>query len=94
MRYIKKKITQIFFTVILIGVGVTINSCSTLRLPEPGQSISGKGIKQNKKPRIIQLGPTDCPWDQNYMIKNKRDKNTYGAKYARELNKNLEPALE
>ncbi len=49
--------------------------------------------KNYPEPRIIQLGPDDCPWDQTYIIKNSRKHNEYGRAYAKKQNRKLDDAL-
>lgn len=46
-----------------------------------------------KKPKVIQLGPLDCPWDKSYIIKNKKGYRSYGDSYAKKQNKKMEDAL-
>jgi hypothetical protein len=52
-------------------------------------SCSGWHTLTQNKPKVIQLGPEDCPWNETCIIKNVPKRKTYGSEYAEKQNKQL-----
>ncbi|GEM_PF-2660858 len=69
----KKIFTYTKFFIFLTGV--LFYSCNSWR------------TLTNKKPKVIQLGPEDCPWNETCIIKNVPKRKTYGSEYAKKQNK-------
>jgi len=70
----RKKIFTYAKLIFLLSA-VVLSSCST------GHSAC------YRKPKIIQLGPEDCPWNKTCIIKNVPKRKTYGSEYAKKQNK-------
>ncbi|MEE4198712.1 MAG: hypothetical protein V2I54_13820 [Bacteroidales bacterium] len=69
-----------FFTYakrLMLVTGFLLSSCS-----------SWHSLTRNN-PKVIQLGPEDCPWNESCIIRNVPERKTYGREYARKQNKQL-----
>ncbi|MGC9374666.1 MAG: hypothetical protein ACP5DQ_06450 [Bacteroidales bacterium] len=75
MGYEKK--IFIYTKFVLFVLGVLLSSCS------------GWHTLTRQKPKVIQLGPEDCPWNKSCIIKNVPKRKTYGSEYAEKQNKQL-----
>ena len=75
---------------ILFLSGIILTSCTGLYTATSGSYISDKNIQNAKTPKVEQLHALDCPWNGNYVIKNKDHYKSYGPDYALSENKKLE----
>jgi len=67
---LKKDLTYASYFILFLA-GLTLSSCSPSTASfESTTSFSWNKSKNNKKPKVIMLGPADCPWDKSYVIKN------------------------
>jgi hypothetical protein len=76
----EKKIYKLF-AVIIVLCGFLFNSCAL------------NTISKSRTPKIIQLGPEDCPWDRTYKIKNYPERKEYGPGYAKKEDNSMKDAL-
>lgn len=89
----KMRITLAAFLVIIL---VLLAGCVHSKNASLGKSSKYKPqsfLYQLKKPKVIQLSASDCPWDKSFSIKNKDAPKVYGDRYARKQNKKLKKAL-
>jgi len=79
----------------MMVAGTVSGSCRPLRSSFRSRPFAFKNnISNSRKPKTVQLKPSDCPWDKCWVIKNSGRRKTYGAEYARRQNKKLKSALD
>jgi hypothetical protein len=78
---LKEKNIYKLLTLIIVLCGFLLNSCAV------------NDIRKSRTPKIIQLGPEDCPWDRTYKIKNYPKRKEYGPDYAKKENKSMKDAM-
>ena len=91
---LQRRILFTGYVSIIILCVLLVNSCNVIVNSSRGDyTISKKNIHNSKKPKVVQLKPSDCPWNKTYVIKNERKHKVYGAKYAKKQNRKLKNAL-
>ena len=84
--------TKKLFANALITIGLLIISGCATSNPKTNYRPNSIFYKLNK-PKVIQLSPSDCPWDKTYVIKNKPKHKVYGSSFAKKQNKKIKDAL-
>jgi len=82
--------------ILLLPAMLLFNSCSPSCAIAAGSRIRymyEKKIGNIGKPKVIQLGPSDCPSYKTCKIKNGSKHKRYGDKYAKRQNRRMEDIL-
>jgi hypothetical protein len=77
----EKNIYKLLAVVIVLCSFILLDSCAV------------NNVTGSSKPKIIQLGPEDCPWDRTYKIKNYPERKEYGPGYAKKEDNSMKDAL-